>query len=74
MQQLAADGKALPRHTLNKRIHLKAWHLMFDIVKYEGGATAVAKQEAGAFARKSTALWRSLLAAESTWCVTLGPK
>ena len=65
MQKLAADGKALPRHTLYKRIHSKAWHLMFDFVKFEGGATDVAKQEAGAFARKATALWRSLLAAES---------
>ena len=38
--------------TLNKRIHLKAWHLMFDIVKYEGGATDVAKQEAICFCSK----------------------
>ena len=41
------------RHTLYKRIHSKAWHLMFDFVKFEGGATDVAKQEAGAFCSKS---------------------
>ena len=70
MQKLAADGKALPRHTLFLRIHSKAWHLLFDFVLFVGGATDVAKQEAGAFARKATALWRSLLAAESKWCVT----
>ena len=38
-----ADGKALPRHTLFERIHSKAWHLMFDFVKFEDGATDVAK-------------------------------
>ena len=65
VQKLAADGKPLPRHTVYKRIHSKAWHQMFDFFKLEGGATDVAKQEAGASARKATVLWRSLLAAES---------
>ena len=50
MQKLAADGKALPRHTLHERSHSKAWHPMFDFVNFEGGATDVAKQQAGAFA------------------------
>ena len=38
---------------------------MFDFVKFESGATDVARQEAGAFARKVKALWWSLSAAES---------
>ena len=53
MQKLAAESKALPRHTLYKRIKPKTWHLMFDFVKFEGGATDVAKQEAICFCSKS---------------------